>query len=154
MNGYVSETFRRRKDGEDWALDMERNIDRSGSPKPRAAVQAKTFGDIIDLHIEDGYLNEPALGCGHLPETGTGSIGGEVLVALALFAKRPKLGHEGPRAAPLLRRRSISQPVHLLSCARRAARSAACAPNMAIICDTKLPTSAPLSRMRVMSASP
>ena len=37
-NRYVSETFRRRKDGEDWALDMERNIDRSGSPKPRAAV--------------------------------------------------------------------------------------------------------------------
>ncbi|WP_439374768.1 hypothetical protein [Bradyrhizobium sp. DASA03120] len=52
-NRYVSETFRRRKDGEDWALDIERNIDRSGSPKPRAAVQAKTFGDIIDLHIED-----------------------------------------------------------------------------------------------------
>nr|WP_249793535.1 hypothetical protein [Bradyrhizobium cenepequi] len=52
-NRYVSETFRRRKDGEDWALYMERNIDRSGSPKPRAAVQAKTFGDIIDLHIED-----------------------------------------------------------------------------------------------------
>lgn len=51
-NRYVSETFRRRKDGEDWALDMERNIDRSGSPKPKAAVQARTFGDIIDLHIE------------------------------------------------------------------------------------------------------
>ena len=30
-NRYVSETFRRRKDGEDWALDMERNIDRRGS---------------------------------------------------------------------------------------------------------------------------
>lgn len=30
-NRYVSEGFRRRKDGEDWALDMERNIDRSGS---------------------------------------------------------------------------------------------------------------------------
>jgi hypothetical protein len=52
-NRYVSETFRRRKDGEDWALDMERNIDRSGSPKPRAAAQARTFGDIIDLHVED-----------------------------------------------------------------------------------------------------
>jgi hypothetical protein len=52
-NRYVSESFRRRKDGEDWALDMERNIDRSGSPKPRAAVQARTFGDIIDLHVED-----------------------------------------------------------------------------------------------------
>ena len=43
-NRYVSETFRRRKDGEDWALDMERNIDRSGSPKPRAAVQAMGAG--------------------------------------------------------------------------------------------------------------
>ncbi|WFU59290.1 hypothetical protein QA639_18030 [Bradyrhizobium pachyrhizi] len=50
-NRYVAETFRRRKDGEEWALDVERNIDRSGSPKPRAAVKAKTFGDIIDLHI-------------------------------------------------------------------------------------------------------
>jgi hypothetical protein len=52
-NRYVAETFRRRKDGEEWALDMECNIDRSGSPKPRAAVRAKTFGDIIDLHVED-----------------------------------------------------------------------------------------------------
>ena len=51
-NRYVAETFRRRKDGEEWALDMECNIDRSGSPKPRAAVRAKTFGDIIDLHVE------------------------------------------------------------------------------------------------------
>jgi hypothetical protein len=50
---YVSESFRRRKDGEDWALDMERNIDRSGSPKPRAAVRARTFGDLVDLHVED-----------------------------------------------------------------------------------------------------
>ena len=33
---YVAETFRRRKDGEEWALEMERNIDRNGSAKPRA----------------------------------------------------------------------------------------------------------------------
>ncbi len=52
-NRYVAETFRRRKDGEEWALDVERNVDRSGSPKPRAAGKAKTFGDIIDLHIQD-----------------------------------------------------------------------------------------------------
>jgi hypothetical protein len=50
---YVAETFQRRKDGEEWALEMECNIDRSGSPKPRAAVKARTFGDIIDLHVED-----------------------------------------------------------------------------------------------------
>lgn len=52
-NRYVAETFRRRKDEEEWALDIERNIDRSGSPKPRAALQVRTFGDIIDLHIDD-----------------------------------------------------------------------------------------------------
>jgi len=52
-NRYVAETFRRRKDGEEWALDIERNIDRSGSPKPRAALQVRTFGDLIDLHVED-----------------------------------------------------------------------------------------------------
>jgi hypothetical protein len=52
-NRYVAETFRRRKDGEEWALDIERNIDRSGSPKPRAALRVRTFGDLIDLHVED-----------------------------------------------------------------------------------------------------
>jgi len=36
-NRYVAETFRRRKDGEEWALDIERNIDRCGSPRPRSA---------------------------------------------------------------------------------------------------------------------
>src|SRR4051794_16793358 len=35
---YVAETFRRRKDGEEWALEMERNIDRNGSPMPRRAL--------------------------------------------------------------------------------------------------------------------
>jgi integrase len=52
-NRDVAETFRRRKDGEEWALDIERNIDRSGSPKPRAALRVRTFGDLIDLHVED-----------------------------------------------------------------------------------------------------
>ena len=52
-NRYVAETFHRRKDGEEWALDMECNIDRNGSPKPRTAVKARTFGDIIDLHVQD-----------------------------------------------------------------------------------------------------
>jgi|EndMetStandDraft_5_1072996.scaffolds.fasta_scaffold86492_1 integrase len=50
---YVAETFRRRKDGEEWALDIERNIDRSGSPKPKAAFRVRTFGDLIDLHVKD-----------------------------------------------------------------------------------------------------
>jgi hypothetical protein len=50
---YVAETFRRRKDGEEWALDMERNIDRNGSSKPRVVRNVGTFGDLIDLHDED-----------------------------------------------------------------------------------------------------
>jgi len=50
---YVAETFRRRKDGEEWALEMERNIDRNGSSKPRALRNVQTFGDLIDLHDQD-----------------------------------------------------------------------------------------------------
>jgi hypothetical protein len=50
---YVVETFRRRKDGEEWALEMERNIDRNGSSKPRVLRNVRTFGDLIDLHDED-----------------------------------------------------------------------------------------------------
>jgi hypothetical protein len=50
---YVAETFRRRKDGEEWALEMERNIDRNGSSKPRAARNVRTFGDLIELHDDD-----------------------------------------------------------------------------------------------------
>ncbi|WP_246550407.1 hypothetical protein [Bradyrhizobium liaoningense] len=46
---YVAETFRRRKDGEEWALEMERNIDRNGSSKPRVVQNVRTFGDLIDL---------------------------------------------------------------------------------------------------------
>ena len=49
----MAETFRRRKDGEEWALDMERNIDRNGSSKPRVVRNVRTFGDLIDLHDED-----------------------------------------------------------------------------------------------------
>jgi len=49
----VAETFRRRKDGEEWALEMERNIDRNGSSKPRAVRDVRTFGDLVELHDED-----------------------------------------------------------------------------------------------------
>jgi hypothetical protein len=50
---YVAETFRRRKDGEEWAFEMECNIDRNGSSKPRAVRNVRTSGDLIDLHDED-----------------------------------------------------------------------------------------------------
>jgi len=50
---YVSETFRRRKDAEEWALDAERPIDRGETPSSRAKVDPTTFADLIDLHLED-----------------------------------------------------------------------------------------------------
>ena len=60
---YVAETFRRRKDGEEWALEMERHIDRNGSSKPRAARNVRTFGDLIDLHDEDMHeVGKPPAG--------------------------------------------------------------------------------------------
>lgn len=46
-NRYVSGDISPAQGRRHRALDMERNIDRSGSPKPKAAVQARTFGDII-----------------------------------------------------------------------------------------------------------
>ncbi len=50
---YVNETFLRRKDAEEWALDVERRVDR-GDPSPgRSSRDAKTFGDLINLHRED-----------------------------------------------------------------------------------------------------
>jgi hypothetical protein len=64
---YVAETFRRRKDGEEWALEMERNIDRNGWSKPRVVRNVRTFGDLIDLHDEDmcevGKAPSPVKSC-------------------------------------------------------------------------------------------
>jgi hypothetical protein len=59
----VAETFQRRKKGEEWALEMERNIDRNGSAKPRAARNVRTFGDPIDLHDEDLHEVESPRQC-------------------------------------------------------------------------------------------
>jgi integrase len=50
---YVNETFLRRRDAEEWALDIERRIDRGESPAKRARKDAKTFGDLVRLHRED-----------------------------------------------------------------------------------------------------
>ena len=49
---YVAETFRRRNDGEEWALDMERNIDRNGSSKPRVVRNVRTFGDVTTTCVK------------------------------------------------------------------------------------------------------
>ena len=50
---YVNESFLRRRDAEEWALDIERRIDRGESPTKRARRNAKTFGDLVRLHRED-----------------------------------------------------------------------------------------------------
>lgn len=50
---YIGETFRRHKDAEEWALAMERRIDRGETPSTRVRRDPTTFGDLIDLHLAD-----------------------------------------------------------------------------------------------------
>jgi len=50
---YVNETFRRRKDAEEWALEVERHIDRGEFALARSSRDTKTFADLIKLHRED-----------------------------------------------------------------------------------------------------
>jgi len=50
---YVNETFLRRKDAEEWALEIERRIDRGEPALARGSRETKTFGDLIQLHRED-----------------------------------------------------------------------------------------------------
>jgi integrase len=50
---YVNETFLRRKDAEEWALDVERRVDRNDPSLTRNSREARTFGDLISLHRED-----------------------------------------------------------------------------------------------------
>jgi len=49
---YVNNTFLRRKDAEEWALEIERRIDR-GEPTVPSSRDAKTFGDLVRLHRDD-----------------------------------------------------------------------------------------------------
>src|SRR5437899_6830508 len=51
---YASNTFLRRHDAEEWALEIERSIDR-GVPikRSRPLEQPKAFADLITLHIDD-----------------------------------------------------------------------------------------------------
>ncbi|WP_404405097.1 hypothetical protein [Pelagibacterium halotolerans] len=50
---YISETFRRRKDAEEWALDIERRIDKGQEPSALKKSQVKLLSDLIALHLED-----------------------------------------------------------------------------------------------------
>jgi hypothetical protein len=50
---YVSNSFRRRADAESWALEAERTIDKGLDPRSVNPRMVRSFGDIIDLHIND-----------------------------------------------------------------------------------------------------
>lgn len=49
----VSETFVRHQDAKGWALDAERQIDRGETPLASRIARIQTFGELIDLHVED-----------------------------------------------------------------------------------------------------
>jgi hypothetical protein len=44
---YANDTFLRRKDAEEWALEVERRIDRGEPAIARGSRDAKTFGNLI-----------------------------------------------------------------------------------------------------------
>src|SRR5215510_7952452 len=51
---YVANTFVRRRDAEEWAIEIERSIDR-GAPirRSRPHEEPRTFSDLIALHLDD-----------------------------------------------------------------------------------------------------
>lgn len=50
---YVAETFLRHDHAREWATEAENQIDRGRKPVGKRARGTKTFGDLIDLHIDD-----------------------------------------------------------------------------------------------------
>ncbi|WP_263487407.1 tyrosine-type recombinase/integrase [Mesorhizobium sp. CA4] len=50
---YVSETFLRRDDARRWATETERQVDCGETPTKSRIARLKTFGELIDLHIDD-----------------------------------------------------------------------------------------------------
>src|SRR5947209_17759814 len=50
---YASETFRRYRDAEEWALAAERRIDLGETPAKRGGIDPTTLAHLIDLHFED-----------------------------------------------------------------------------------------------------
>jgi hypothetical protein len=51
---YVANTFIRRRDAEEWAVEAERSIDR-GTPirRSKSHERPRTFSDLIALHLDD-----------------------------------------------------------------------------------------------------
>ena len=50
---YASETFHRRDDAHRWARQAETRVDQGLSPNKSSAARLATFGDLVDLHIDD-----------------------------------------------------------------------------------------------------
>jgi hypothetical protein len=50
---YVNETFLRRKDAEEWGIDIERRVDRQEPTSTRQSRDVQLFGDLIALHRQD-----------------------------------------------------------------------------------------------------
>lgn len=50
---YVAETFLRHDHAREWATEAEAQIDRGNSPVGKRARNKKSFGDLIDLHVND-----------------------------------------------------------------------------------------------------
>ncbi|SUW16947.1 Site-specific recombinase XerC [Brevundimonas diminuta] len=50
---YICETFLKRDDARRWATEAEGRIDRGETPTPSRSARLRTFGELIDLHIED-----------------------------------------------------------------------------------------------------
>jgi hypothetical protein len=50
---YVNETFLRRKDAEEWGIDIERRIDRQEPTTTHKSRNVQLFGDLITLHRQD-----------------------------------------------------------------------------------------------------
>ena len=50
---YVSNSFKRRADADAWAIEAERTIDKGLDPRSVNPRKVRSFGDIIDLHIQD-----------------------------------------------------------------------------------------------------
>jgi hypothetical protein len=50
---YVNETFLRRRDAEEWSIDIERRIDRQEPTTTHKSRDVQLFGDFVTLHRQD-----------------------------------------------------------------------------------------------------
>jgi integrase len=50
---YLSETFQRHADAQEWSIAIEHKIDRGETPTKWSRIDPTTFGHLIDLHIND-----------------------------------------------------------------------------------------------------